>query len=230
MSPTLTWFVTGTGTDAGKTSVAKALLLAARARGLRATGYKPIESGCPPHQEFGLDAIGLAEAADTAPQSSYVFPAPVAPFHAAAQAGHPISIPEIVAKARALEDETDMLLIEGAGGLLVPLTAESTIADLAIELGHPLLIVAPDALGSINHSLLTLEAARQRGLQVDALVLTERVTNEGQVFDNARQIRDYGQVKVLSLEHAPTQKDLSRAGQTLLDSLLADAKAREKFV
>jgi dethiobiotin synthetase len=87
MSRPATWFVTGTDTDAGKTCVARALLSAARVSGLKAMGYKPIESGCSPTQEFGADAVGLAEAAGTAPQCSYVFAAPVAPLHAAKQEG-----------------------------------------------------------------------------------------------------------------------------------------------
>jgi dethiobiotin synthetase len=221
MSAALTWFVTGTDTNAGKTTVCKALLLAARARGLRATGYKPIESGCPPKQEFGSDARALAEAAGSAPQCSYVFEAPVAPLHAAEQEGQTISTAAITAKARALRDETDLLLMEGAGGLLVPISSNSTIADLAIALAQPLLIVAPDTLGSINHSLLTIEGARQRGLQVDALVLCERDSGAGQGLANASQIRNYGKIEVLHLGHSRTLEELGLAGETLLEALLA---------
>jgi dethiobiotin synthetase len=111
--------------------------------------------------------------------------------------------------------------MEGAGGLLVPISSNSTIADLAIALAQPLLIVAPDTLGSINHSLLTIEGARQRGLQVDALVLCERDAGAGQGLANASQIRNYGKIEVLHLGHSRTLEELGLAGETLLEALLA---------
>lgn len=220
MSPAATWFLTGTDTNAGKTSVARALLLAARARGLHAIGYKPVESGCPAGQDFGHDALAMAEAAEHPPQTSYVFRAPVAPLHAAKQADEIVSIPRIQARSAELSVDAELLLIEGAGGLLVPLSPNATIADLAVALGQALLIVAPDTLGSINHSLLTIEAARQRGLKVDALILSEREPGAGQGLANAEQIREYGKVQVLHLAHATTDKDVVRGGETLLRALL----------
>ena len=226
MSSDNTWFVTGTDTDAGKTSVAQALLLAARARGLRATGYKPVESGCPISQEVGNDALAMAKASGQSPQTSYVFRAPVAPLHAAQQAGETISISRIQARTAELRQQSELLLVEGAGGLLVPLSPETTIADLALALGHPLLIVAPDALGSINHSLLTIEDARRRGLQVDALILSERHMGGGEGLANADQIRDYGEVEVLSLPHATSREALARGGENLLTALLKIAAAK----
>jgi dethiobiotin synthetase len=95
------------------------------------------------------------------------------------------------------------------------------MADLAMELKQPVLIVAPDALGSINHSLLTIEAARRRGLQVDALILSEREAGAGQGLANAAQIREYGKIEVFHLPYAQTSRALELAGSALLESLLA---------
>ncbi len=223
-----TWFITGTDTNAGKTSVARALLLAGRKRGLRSIGYKPIESGAQAGQGFGPDAMAMAEAADAAPESSFVFEAPIAPLLAAEAADKRVSLSEIRTKAAELQTQADLLIIEGAGGLLVPLTREETIADLAMALKQPLLIVAADCLGAINHSLLTLEAARTRGLKVDALILSERVKDAGQGLDNEAQIRSWDQVPVLRLPHANSEEALSWAGEAILAHLLTGAKAGEK--
>jgi dethiobiotin synthetase len=219
------WFVTGTDTDAGKTTVARALLLAGRARGLRVCGYKPIESGCAPQSECGADAALLALASQSEANTSYVFEAPIAPYRAAQLAGESVSIPRIQARAADLSATADLLLIEGAGGLLVPLAPDLTIADLAVAVQLPLLIVAPDALGAINHSLLTIACARARGLRVDALILSERDAGGGAALGNAEQIRSFGKVAVLQMPHAASDEALGQAGEHLLQSLqdIADA-------
>ncbi len=225
MKTSQTWFITGTDTGAGKTSLARALLLAARARGIRAIGYKPVESGCAPDQDFGEDALALAKAAQSAPQSSFVFPAPIAPSLAAAAAGKTVSLSAIRARAAELSKEAEILIIEGAGGLLVPLTPDATIADLAKTLGHQILIVAPDCLGAINHSLLTIEVARTRGLRVAALVLSERDEGAGQGLDNQAQLRQWGHLPVHKLAHATSDEELASAGEVVLSALLANAEA-----
>lgn len=221
MSRGHTWFVTGTDTDAGKTCVASALLFGAQALGLSAQGYKPVESGTSPGQASGPDAMRLASAAAREVQSSYVFEAPVAPLLAARLAGEKISIHQIRARTAELQASADLLIVEGAGGLLVPLAHEQTIADLAVALDQPILIVAPDTLGAINHSLLTIEAARQRGLQILALILSEREAEGGRGLGNREQIEEYGKLPVLNLEHVTDEANLANAGKVLLEKLLA---------
>jgi dethiobiotin synthetase len=229
MSPAKTWFVTGTDTDAGKTHVGRALLMAARSRGLKAIGYKPVESGCP-DGTVGPDAQALAMAANTEPTTSYSFEEPVAPWLAANLEGEVISITRLQSRAEALQQECEFLLIEGAGGFLVPLTEQETIADLALAVAAPVLIVAPDRLGTINHCLLSVAAVRARGLQVAAVILSEPEEGAGEGLDNEVQIRAHAQVPVLRLPHARTSAELGRGGRVLLhelfaDELLANAKA-----
>lgn len=219
------FFITGTDTDAGKTHVSRALLMAARTRGLRVAGYKPIESGCPEADMPGLDAQSLGEAGGHAPITTYRFGPAISPHLAAARAGVEIDMERIVDQARKLDADHDIVLVEGAGGLLVPISETESMADLATRLALPMIIVAADRLGSMNHSLLTLEAARHRGLDVAALVLSETRLGSGRGLENAAAIRAHGHVNVHAFVHNETARDMILAGAGLLDALLADAEA-----
>ncbi|HET8541672.1 MAG TPA: dethiobiotin synthase [Anaeromyxobacter sp.] len=166
-------FVTGTDTGVGKTEVACALLRAARAAGLDAVGMKPAQSGesggAPSDAERLLDACDRVEPFEAV--CPYVLAAPLAPAVAARLEGREISLGRIVDAARALGARHAAVLVEGAGGLLVPLTERETYADLAAALGLPVLVVARAGLGTINHTALTVEALRRRGLAVAGVVL-----------------------------------------------------------
>jgi dethiobiotin synthetase len=174
MSTPRGFFVTGTDTGVGKTLVACALVRALRARGLDVGVMKPAETGVAaagPH-----DALALQEAAKAddpldliCPQS---FAMPAAPPAAAAAEGRQVDAGRIQAAFARLAARHELMVVEGAGGLLVPLTATSCMADLARELGLPLIVVARGALGTINHTLLTLEAASSRGLAVAGVVVS----------------------------------------------------------
>lgn len=172
--------VTGTDTGVGKTAVASALLRAAALAGLRVGAMKPLESGCARGEDGQLrpdDALLLRGAAGSdAPQDvvcPYRFAAPLAPGIAAAREGVRVDWGLVEAQyARLRESHPDGVVVEGAGGLLVPLDAElTTVADLAERLGLPVLLVARDALGTINHTALTLEALAGRGLTCRGIVL-----------------------------------------------------------
>ncbi|HET6613748.1 MAG TPA: dethiobiotin synthase [Kofleriaceae bacterium] len=173
------YFVTGTDTGVGKTTVAAALLGAAVARGLRASCMKPAESGCGTDDRGALvplDALALWRAAGAIAALEevcpYRFAAPVAPAVAAARAGQPIELSRITAAAaRLTADDPDLFIAEGAGGLMVPYGPGIQASDLARALELPLLVVARDSLGTINHTLLTIDAARQRGLTVAGVIL-----------------------------------------------------------
>ena len=231
--------ITGTDTGVGKTTVSTALLAAARARGLRALAAKPVETGCETAAGGSLlaaDAVALERAAtgsapaegSAPPGSVYRFRAPLAPSVAAALEGRALHLaPMLRACARLASLAPDLLLVEGAGGLLVPLTGELLLADLFAALGHPLVIVARDSLGTINHTLLTVEAARRRRLELAGVILCAATagTSDEDAARNASEIERRGQVPVLGrLPHiAPAEPDaLARAAEQhlALDQLL----------
>ena len=167
------WFVTGTDTGVGKTVVACALLRALRERGIDAGAMKPIETGVGP--EGPLDAIALREAAgacdplgDICPQT---FSLPAAPLAAAEREEREVDLGAVRASFERLAGRHEVLVVEGAGGLLVPIASGVDMADLAAQLRLPLLVVARAALGTINHTRLTLEAAAARELPVAGVVI-----------------------------------------------------------
>jgi dethiobiotin synthetase len=167
-------FVTGTDTGCGKTAVACALARSVRAAGLRVRVLKPIETGC--EDGRAADALALAEAAqDDAPLERlcpYRFALPAAPEVAARAEGVAIELERIDAALGLARRDADLVIVEGAGGLLVPISGELDMAGLATRLGLPLLVAARASLGTINHTLLTLEAARARELRVVGVVIS----------------------------------------------------------
>jgi dethiobiotin synthetase len=166
-------FVTGTDTGAGKSVAAAAICAALAARGEPVAAFKPVVTGLDdPPGEWPHDHVLLARAAggrqapeDVAP---YRFDPPVSPHYAAELAGATIEPARILAAARGRE----LLVCEGVGGLMVPITAGYLVRDLAVDLGLPLVIAARTGLGTINHTLLTVEAARAAGLTVAGVVMT----------------------------------------------------------
>jgi dethiobiotin synthetase len=170
-------FITATDTGVGKTFVACALARAAVRRGLRVAVLKPCETGDGDDGERLLSACGRA--LDPSLVRPYRFHLPASPDAAARAEGATVDVDRIVAARDALAADADLVLVEGAGGLLVPLTPELLMADLAARLGYPLLIVARASLGTVNHTLLTLEAARRRELRVAGVVLTRAVDSTG---------------------------------------------------
>lgn len=167
-------FVTGTDTGVGKTLVACTVARALRDRGLDLGVMKPIETGV--GSEGPLDAIALRAAAGADDALDLVCPQqfalPAAPTVAAAYEGREVDLGVVDAAWTVLSARHDSMLVEGAGGLLVPAAAGVTMGDLAGRLGLPLLITARGALGTINHTLLTLEAAERRGLELAGVVIS----------------------------------------------------------
>lgn len=167
-------FVTGTDTGVGKTVVSCALIRGLRQRGVDVGAMKPIETGV--GAEGPLDAIALRSAAgdadpleDVCPQR---FAMPAAPTVAAQAEGRRVDLGAIDAAYARLRARHDYLVVEGAGGLLVPAADGLSMADLAARLGLPLLLVARASLGTINHTRLTLEGARARNLRVIGVVVS----------------------------------------------------------
>jgi dethiobiotin synthetase len=158
-------FVTGTDTGVGKTWVAAALAAALRDTGASVGTCKPVLTGLDEPGPHDDELLGGAVVAAR-------FGPPVSPHLAAELAGTPIDPAALVAAARQAAEGRDAVVVEGAGGLLVPLADGYDMRDLAVALGLPLVVVARPGLGTINHTLLTLEAARAHGLRVAAVVLS----------------------------------------------------------
>ena len=213
------FFVTGTDTDAGKTHVTRALLLAARNLGLTCAGYKPIESGCPNSNAPGHDASALAAAAGTAPLTTYTFGPAIAPHLAARRAAVTIDVDRICDRTRQLKVDSEIFLVEGAGGFLVPLSATSSTADLAVALKLPLILVAANRLGAINHTLLTIEAARHRNLDIRAVVLSEVTAGAGHGLENQNAIEEHGQVPVFEFAHCTGDVELAHEAAPILEAI-----------
>jgi dethiobiotin synthetase len=214
-------FVTATDTGVGKTEVACALVSAARADGLDAVGMKPAQSGVVAGEPSDADrlraASGAAEPFDAI--CPYSFAAPLAPAVAARAEGRDVSFARIVDAARALAARHAAVVVEGAGGLLVPLTERETFADLAVALALPVAVVARAGLGTVNHTALTVEALRRRGLAVVALVLNRTGPDDDpSVPHNAAEIaRLTGLAPVATLPFVP---DIA-AREVALRSMLA---------
>jgi len=195
-------FITGTDTEIGKTTVAAAVALRLTGAGHHVGVYKPAASGCSAApdsagQLISSDALALWEAAgrpgtlaEVCPQ---VFAAPLAPHLAAKAEGKQLDAELLRRGIRPWLERSDVVLVEGAGGLFSPLGEDEFVADLAYDLGFPLLVVAPNRLGVINHVLQTLIAAStfRDGLQVAGIVLNHCLPAGGDASldSNAAEIR-----------------------------------------
>jgi dethiobiotin synthetase len=163
-------FITATDTGAGKTVTTAALALLLRRRGKVVRAVKPVASGGVPSE----DTLLLAQVTGQNPEETtgWAFQEPAAPPVAARAEGCSLHLDEIVRWVRDRE-HSGVLLVEGVGGLLCPLTDATTVADLMVALRYPVLIVARRTLGTLNHTLLTVEAARRRGLDVCGVLVSE---------------------------------------------------------
>ena len=209
-------FVTGTDTEVGKSVVAASICAALAARGERVAAFKPAVTGLGEEPgELGRDheLLSSVASAGQSPEevAPYRFGPPVSPHLAADLAGGTIEPAELVAAARGHE----LLVCEGGGGLLVPITPGYLVRDLAVDLALPLVIASRPGLGTINHTLLTVEAARAAGLRVAAVVMTpwpEEPTAMEQ--SNRATIERLGRVPVSGLPPT-TRARLPEAGASL---------------
>jgi dethiobiotin synthetase len=216
-------FVTGTGTEIGKTVVAAVLARTLANDGQSVAVFKPALTGMDEFPEYDEAAAVAAATGDgeasianlpdhailrVAARSSqtddeiapYRFDPPMSPHLAAGLAGIEIDPERTMAAARAAADGVDAIVCEGAGGLLVPLSPSWTMRSCAVELGYPLVVVSPPGLGSINHTLLTVESARSVGLKVAAIVLNPWPEEPTPIeADNRETIAALSGVEVLTL-------------------------------
>jgi dethiobiotin synthetase len=205
-APTPGFFVTGTGTEVGKSVVAAVLARTLAAQGRRVAVFKPAVTGLddlspqapePDHELLRRAAESTQSDAQIAP---YRYGPPASPHLAAALAGEEIEPTRLLSAAAAAGAGADALICEGVGGLLVPLTSDYLIRDLAADLGLPLAVAAQPGLGTINHTLLTVEAARAAGLDVAVVVLTPWPREPSAIEESNREtIASLAQVTVETL-------------------------------
>jgi dethiobiotin synthetase len=208
------FFVTGTGTEVGKTVVAAALARTLAASGERVAVFKPAVTGLeqPGEPDHALLRRAAASGQTDEGIAPYRYGPPASPHLAAAQAGEEIDPERLRVAARNAAAGADRLVCEGVGGLLVPLVGRVSpamreeldspylVRDLAVDLGLPLVVAASPGLGTINHTLLTLEAARAAGLEVCAVVLTPWPAQPNAIEQSNREtIESLGEVTVKTL-------------------------------
>jgi dethiobiotin synthetase len=215
-------FVTGTGTGVGKTVVAAAIAHAARGAGDRVAVFKPAVSGldddplrpevwesAPELPDHALLRLAAGSGQGDEEVAPYRYGPPVSPHLAAELAGDRIDPDRLRGAALGATEDTDLLVCEGVGGFLVPLTPEYLVRDLARDLALPVVVVASPSLGTINHTLLTIQAVREAGLEVTAVVLTPWPADPTPMeASNLETIKRLGSVTVETLAHL----DLTRPG------------------
>jgi dethiobiotin synthetase len=205
--------ITGTDRGVGKTWVGRALGRSLATAGMRVVAIKPVETGCADATALLEDGALLAAATGQAEPLAALhrFAAPLAPALAAEAEGRAIDLDAMILRIEALCVGADLVLVEGAGGLLVPITWEWTVVELARTLGAAALVVGVDRLGTINHTLLTLSALELAGIEVAGVVLTAPATPDASTGTNAGAIARLGGLeRVVSL---PRLSDPAVAGR-----------------
>lgn len=214
--------VTGTDTGVGKTIVTAAIVAALRAQQVDVVGLKPVVTGTdepapgpwPPDHEL-LAAVSGLEVSEV---NFAAYGPPVSPHLAAQTSGRPVIPAQLVAGIRQAADRHDTVIVEGVGGLLVPLADGYDLRHLAAELGLPVVIVARPGLGTINHTLLTLEAARARELQIGGVVLNPWPREpDAMLRSNRETIETLGETSVATFPYlnGPDPAALAAAGASL---------------
>ena len=196
------FFVTGTGTEVGKTVVAAVLARGLAAAGNRVAVFKPcvsgLDDGGEPDHELLRRAAGSTQNDDEI--APYRYGPPVSPHLGAELAGEQIDPARLLSAAREAAAGADVLVCEGVGGLLVPLTLGYLVRDLAREVALPVVVTAAPGLGTINHTLLTIEAVRAVGLEIACVVFTPWPEPPGIVeSSNLVAIEQLGDVATLTL-------------------------------
>jgi len=201
-------FVTGTDTEVGKTFVSIALLDMLRRQGVRAAAMKPVASGAKKINGKYLndDALQLQQAAGIdalyAQVNPFVFPEAIAPHIAAARMGVEIDFETIKQPFQSLSEQSDFILVEGVGGWLAPLNRQQTVADLAIEIELPVLLVVGLRLGCINHALLSAGAIEQSGAKLLGWIANKVQGNYPCVDENIEAITQWLDAPLLAtLDH-----------------------------
>jgi len=200
-------FITGTDTGVGKTFVAAGLIKAIRAKGINVCPMKPVETGCKkrngrlvPADAVKLSkASGIEESLDAV--NPYRFRLPLAPATAAEKEGVAINRNKIMAAYKRLSKSHDFIVIEGAGGIMTPVYKKYLYLDMINDFALPLIIVSRPGLGTINHTLLTIEAARSKGINLQGVIINHAsgAGNDLSEESNPEIIARIGNVPVLGI-------------------------------
>lgn len=202
------YFITATGTDVGKTIVTAGLLRHLRQQGRNAISMKPVQTGADyiddqwsaPDLEVHWKAAAMNPSKeDRARMAPYTYAPACSPHLAGRLAGTMPDLTTIQQAFIALEAQSDSVLVEGAGGIYAPLNESETMLDLMKQLGLPVIIVAHRGLGTLNHTLLSIEALRHAGLTIAGVVLNEVEAVEPDFIkeDNPSAIETFGQVPIV---------------------------------
>ncbi len=191
-------FITATGTDIGKTYVTAGLARCLRDRGHHASVFKPVCSGFDPQNASASDPAVLLRAIDVEPNLAAIdaiapwrFAAPLSPDMAAEREGRAIDFTALRDFCKRAADTADIALIEGIGGLMVPLTAHETIVDLIAALSMPALVVTGTYVGSLSHTLTTLEVMRARRIELAGLVVNETSGSAPSLEETCATLRNF---------------------------------------
>ncbi len=212
------YFVTATGTDIGKTFVTAGLIRRLRANGYLVSALKPVVSGFQMETAAASDpgqllaALGEPITPETiARLSPWRFAAPLSPDMAAAREGREIPFDDMVGFCRrAVAEAQGPLLIEGVGGVMVPLDARHTVLDWMSDLGLPVIVVTGSYLGTISHTLTALAVLRQRGLALAALVINDTGQSPVPLADTAAAIRRFaGDVPIVTMARDAADDDFT---------------------
>lgn len=183
-------FITGTDTGVGKTVIAAAITTVLRSRGVKVGAMKPIETGCVAvgknlHPSDGSLLKSMAQMEESLNLiTPYCYESPLAPLVASEIEKRGVEIQRIKNCYRRLSERYEVMIVEGIGGLLVPIRRDYFVSDLIKELGLPILIVAKAGLGTINHTLLTLNYAISKGLDVTGIIINFNIPPEGSLAEN----------------------------------------------
>ena len=224
--------ITGTDTNVGKTLVTSAMAAALTRRGLCVAAMKPIETGCE-FDDPNRDGARLARAANETRGLALVAPITFAeclsPMLAADLAGRPIDLAFLDSAVETASRDCDALLVEGMGGLLVPITPTVAFDALFARWSLDVVVVAPNRLGALNHVRLTIAAVRAAGLRVCAVVLNQigQDGSDRSVGDNPRLIAALEQVPVIQMPRAPLVDDLDLTAALAERSGLVELITRE---
>jgi len=178
-SPARGVFITGTDTEVGKTVIASSLAMYLCSKGMKVSVMKPIETGCKIRSKIlaPSDGINLKYASGSDLSLSYIAPSryknPLAPLPASRIEKKPVNLKRIQECFKVITKEGDFCIVEGMGGLMVPITKDYFVRDLIKSFALPLVIVTRPLLGTINHTLLTVEAAKKEKINISAIVINE---------------------------------------------------------
>ncbi|MDD5299581.1 MAG: dethiobiotin synthase [Gallionella sp.] len=220
----MNYFITGTDTGVGKTLVSCALLYGFAALGKRVVGMKPVAAGCTEggqHEDVTQLRAASNVLASKGQINPYCFTQAIAPHLAAQFIGVNINFARIVESFTELNTQADIVIVEGAGGFRVPLNAGQDSADLAVQLGQPVVLVVGMRLGCLNHALLTAEAIAARGLTLAGWVANVLDANMAMLNENIAALRQRIDAPLLGVIPQQTQPD-AREAATHLDLTLLE--------